>query len=93
MLYYLFRWLDRTIDFPGAGMFQYISFRAAFALITSLFITMIIGKRLIGFLKKMQVGETIRDIGVEGMIMNQGPPTSCGAATLREWRNWQTRQT
>jgi phospho-N-acetylmuramoyl-pentapeptide-transferase len=52
MLYYLFTWLDKTYNFPGAGVFQYISFRAAFALITSLFISMIIGKRLINFLRK-----------------------------------------
>lgn len=82
MLYYLFTWLDRTIDFPGAGMFQYISFRAAFALITSLFITMIIGKRLIGFLKKMQVGETIRDLGLEGQNLKQGTPTMGGLIIL-----------
>ncbi len=82
MLYYLFTWLDRTMDFPGAGMFQYISFRAAFALITSLFITMIIGKRLIGFLKKMQVGESIRDLGLEGQNLKQGTPTMGGLIIL-----------
>ena len=57
MLYYLFKWLHEAYDFPGAGVFQYISFRAAMALILSLFISMIIGKKLIGFLRKKQVGD------------------------------------
>ena len=63
MLYYLFTWLHKAFAIPGAGVFQYISFRAAAALITSLFISMIIGKRLISFLRKKQVGETVRDLG------------------------------
>ncbi len=82
MLYYLFTWLDKAFDFPGAGMFNYISFRAAFALITSLFISLIIGKRLIGFLKRKQVGETIRDLGLEGQNIKQGTPTMGGLIIL-----------
>ena len=82
MLYYLFIWLHEAFDFPGAGVFQYISFRAASALILSLFISMIIGKRLIGFLRKKQVGETIRDLGLEGQTAKQGTPTMGGLIIL-----------
>ena len=82
MLYYLFTWLDKAFDFPGAGMFSYISFRAAFALITSLFISLIIGKRLICFLERKQVGETIRDRGLEGQNIKQGTPTMGGLIIL-----------
>jgi len=82
MLYYFFSWLDTTFNLPGAGVFQYISFRAAAALITSLFITMIIGKRLIHFLQKKQVGETIRDLGLEGQNQKQGTPTMGGLIIL-----------
>jgi phospho-N-acetylmuramoyl-pentapeptide-transferase len=82
MLYYLFIWLHEAFDFPGAGVFQYISFRAAFALILSLFISMIIGKRLINFLRKKQVGETIRDLGLEGQTAKQGTPTMGGLIIL-----------
>ncbi len=82
MLYYFFSWLDTTFNFPGAGVFQYISFRAAAALITSLFITMIIGKRLIHFLHKKQVGETVRDLGLAGQNQKQGTPTMGGLIIL-----------
>jgi phospho-N-acetylmuramoyl-pentapeptide-transferase len=82
MLYYLFIWLHEAFDFPGAGVFQYISFRAALALILSLFISLIIGKRLIGFLRKKQVGETIRDLGLEGQTAKQGTPTMGGLIIL-----------
>jgi len=82
MLYYLFTWLHDAVNFPGAGVFQYISFRAAFALITSLFISMIIGKRLIEYLRKKQVGETIRDLGLEGQTAKQGTPTMGGLIIL-----------
>jgi phospho-N-acetylmuramoyl-pentapeptide-transferase len=70
------------MNFPGAGVFQYISFRAAAALITSLFITMIIGKRMINFLHKKQVGETVRDLGLEGQTQKQGTPTMGGLIIL-----------
>lgn len=82
MLYYLFKYLDEAFDFPGAGVFQYISFRAAAAIITSLFISMIIGKRLIGFLRKRQVGESIRDLGLTGQTEKQGTPTMGGLIIL-----------
>ena len=82
MLYYLFTWLHKDYNFPGAGVFQYISFRAAFALITSLFISLIIGKRLINFLRVKQVGETIRDLGLEGQSIKKGTPTMGGLIIL-----------
>ena len=82
MLYYLFIWLHKVTNFPGAGVFKFISFRAAFALITSLFISMIIGRKLIGFLKRKQVGETIRDLGLEGQTTKQGTPTMGGLIIL-----------
>jgi phospho-N-acetylmuramoyl-pentapeptide-transferase len=82
MLYYLFTWLHTSFGFPGAGVFQYISFRAAAALITSLFISLIIGKRLINFLRRKQVGETVRDLGLEGQNMKQGTPTMGGLIIL-----------
>ena len=66
MLYYLFGWLHDTLNIPGAGVFQYISFRAAGAIITSLLITIVFGKKLIELLRKKQVGETVRDLGLEG---------------------------
>ncbi len=78
MLYYLFSYLDRVYDFPGAGVFRFISFRAAMAIITSLVITMLLGKRIIALLLKMQVGETIRDLGLDGQKEKQGTPTMGG---------------
>lgn len=77
MLYYLFEYLD-SLDFPGAGVFQYISFRAAMAVFTSLIISMLFGKRLIDYLRYKQVGETVRDLGLEGQIQKQGTPTMGG---------------
>ena len=82
MLYYLFKWLHKEFNLPGAGVFQFISFRAAAALITSLFISMIIGRSLIAFLRKKQVGETVRDLGLEGQVMKQGTPTMGGLIIL-----------
>ncbi|MBC8315764.1 MAG: phospho-N-acetylmuramoyl-pentapeptide-transferase [Bacteroidetes bacterium] len=82
MLYNLFEYLDTAFNFPGAGVFQYISFRAGAALITSLFITMIIGKRLIGFLRRKQVGEEVRDLGLEGQKNKKGTPTMGGLIIL-----------
>ncbi len=82
MLYYLFAYLNNVFDIPGTGVFQYISFRAAAALITSLFISMIIGKRLINYLKRKQVGETVRDLGLEGQQQKQGTPTMGGLIIL-----------
>lgn len=81
MLYYLFHYLD-TIDFPGAGMFNYISFRAAAAIITSLIISLFLGKRIINYLRKKQVGEDIRDLGLEGQMEKKGTPTMGGLIIL-----------
>ena len=82
MFYYLFQYLDTALNFPGAGVFQYISFRAGAALITSLFISLIIGKSLIGFLRRKQVGEEIRDLGLEGQQEKKGTPTMGGLIIL-----------
>ena len=81
MLYYLFTYLDQ-FDFPGAGMFQYLTFRASFAVITSLVISMVIGKRIIKFLHRKQIGETVRDLGLEGQSQKQGTPTMGGIIIL-----------
>lgn len=78
MLYYLFAYLHDKFHFPGAGVFQYISFRAALALITSLIISLIFGKKIIGLLLKLQVGETVRDLGLDGQKVKQGTPTMGG---------------
>ena len=82
MLYYLFEYLDKVWEFPGAGMFQYISFRAGMAVITSLIISLLFGKRLINFLRSKQVGETVRDLGLEGQMEKQGTPTMGGLIIL-----------
>ena len=82
MFYYLFNYLDRAFDFPGAGVFQYISFRAAMAVITSLTISMLFGKSLIKLLVKKQVGETIRDLGLKGQLEKEGTPTMGGLIIL-----------
>jgi phospho-N-acetylmuramoyl-pentapeptide-transferase len=81
MLYYLFTYLDK-FDFPGAGMFNYISFRAALAIITSLIISLFLGKRIIRFLQKKQVGEEIRDLGLQGQMEKKGTPTMGGLIIL-----------
>jgi phospho-N-acetylmuramoyl-pentapeptide-transferase len=78
MLYYLFEYLEKAYDLPGAGVFQFISFRAAMAVITSLLISLVFGKSLITMLHKKQVGETVRDLGLEGQIEKQGTPTMGG---------------
>lgn len=82
MFYYLFTYLNDAFDFPGAGVFQYISFRAALALIVSLIITMLLGKRIIGFLHRKQVGETVRDLGLKGQKEKEGTPTMGGLIIL-----------
>ncbi|MBI2721623.1 MAG: phospho-N-acetylmuramoyl-pentapeptide-transferase [Bacteroidetes bacterium] len=78
MLYYLFQYLDKTFDFPGAGVFQYISFRAAMALIFSLLISLVFGKRIIDFIRKKQIGETVRELGLDGQKQKSGTPTMGG---------------
>ena len=82
MLYYLFEYLRNHFDFPGANIMQYISFRAGLAIITSLIISMIIGKRVINYLRYKQVGETVRDLGLQGQIEKQGTPTMGGIIIL-----------
>ncbi len=82
MLYYLFTWLDREYDIPGAGVFQYITFRAAMSIIFSLLFTTIYGNRLIKILRAKQVGETVRNLGLEGQMQKQGTPTMGGIIIL-----------
>jgi len=78
MLYYLFEYLDKTMDIPGAGVFQYITFRSALALILSLMISTIYGKKIITFLRNQQVGETVRELGLQGQNEKAGTPTMGG---------------
>ena len=78
MLYYLFEYLDKTMDIPGAGVFQYITFRSALALILSLMISTIYGKKIILFLRNQQVGETVRELGLAGQTQKAGTPTMGG---------------
>lgn len=77
MLYYLFSYLDK-LDFPGAGMFHYVSFRSAMALIFSLFISTLIGRKIINKLQLLQIGEIVRDLGLEGQMSKKGTPTMGG---------------
>jgi phospho-N-acetylmuramoyl-pentapeptide-transferase len=81
MLYYLFSWLDQQ-NFPGAGLFQFISFRASLALITSLIVSVVIGKQIIARLRRQQIGETVRDLGLAGQIEKSGTPTMGGLIIL-----------
>lgn len=82
MLYYLFNFLDQAYNLPGAGVFQFITFRAAMALIFSLIICLIFGKTIITMLHRKQVGETIRDLGLEGQAQKAGTPTMGGLLIL-----------
>jgi phospho-N-acetylmuramoyl-pentapeptide-transferase len=81
MLYYLFNYLN-TLDFPGAGVFEYISFRSGMALIVSLIISILFGARLINLLRRLQVGESVRDLGLEGQKEKEGTPTMGGLIIL-----------
>lgn len=81
MLYYLFEYLHK-LDVPGAGVFQYISFRSAMAVLTSLLISMVFGKSIIRLLQKKQIGETVRSLGLEGQLQKQGTPTMGGLIIL-----------
>ncbi|CAA9319564.1 MAG: Phospho-N-acetylmuramoyl-pentapeptide-transferase [uncultured Cytophagales bacterium] len=78
MLYYLFDYLERHFNLAGAGVFRYISFRAGMAVILSLVIGTVFGKRLINLLRRLQVGETIRDLGLDGQLQKKGTPTMGG---------------
>ena len=82
MLYHLFKYLNNHFDFPGSGLFEFISFKAALAVITSLIITLVFGGKLIRFLHKKQVGETVRDLGLEGQLEKSGTPTMGGIIIL-----------
>ncbi|MBK8700641.1 MAG: phospho-N-acetylmuramoyl-pentapeptide-transferase [Saprospiraceae bacterium] len=78
MLYYIFEYLDKQFNLPGAGLFQYITFRSGMAMLLSLVISLIFGGRIISSLKKMQVGETVRELGLQGQKEKEGTPTMGG---------------
>lgn len=78
MLYYLFEYLESQFNLPGASVFQFITFRAALAFIFSLLFSTVFGKRIINYLRKQQVGETVRDLGLEGQAQKSGTPTMGG---------------
>ena len=82
MLYHLFEYLNEQFAFPGSRLFQYISFRASMAIIVSLIISIVFGGRIINKLRKMQIGETVRDLGLEGQMAKQGTPTMGGLMIL-----------
>jgi phospho-N-acetylmuramoyl-pentapeptide-transferase len=77
MLYYLFKYLDK-LNVPGAGLFDYITFRAGIGLILALIISFFFGKKIILFLQKKQIGESVRDLGLEGQMKKAGTPTMGG---------------
>jgi len=81
MIYHLFEYLEQ-FDFPGAGLFQYLSFRASFSVITSLILSMIVGKRIIKMHHRKQIGESVRDLGLHGQNEKQGTPTMGGIIIL-----------
>ncbi|HLW13907.1 MAG TPA: phospho-N-acetylmuramoyl-pentapeptide-transferase [Flavobacteriaceae bacterium] len=78
MLYYLFEFLDKNYNLPGTGLYQYLTFRASLAVILSLFIAIFYGKRIINYLKRQQIGETVRELGLEGQNEKAGTPTMGG---------------
>ena len=82
MLYHLFKYLDRTYDLPGSGVFQYLPLRAAAAVIVSLLIVVIFGRRIIDYLRRKQIGEEIRDLGLDGQMQKRGTPTMGGVIIL-----------
>ncbi|MFP2997392.1 phospho-N-acetylmuramoyl-pentapeptide-transferase [Spongiivirga sp. MCCC 1A20706] len=82
MLYYLFEYLEQQYQFPGAGLFQFITFRAAMAVLFSLLISMIYGRRIINYLQLKQVGETVRDLGLQGQKEKAGTPTMGGVIII-----------
>ena len=82
MLYHLFKYLDTVCDLPGSGMFQYLSFRAAIANIAALLIVVFFGKRIINALRRHQIGETVRDLGLQGQLEKRGTPTMGGMLIL-----------
>ena len=82
MLYYLFHFLEEQYELPGAQIFQFISFRAALAIILSLLISTIFGKRIINYLQRKQVGESVRDLGLQGQTEKAGTPTMGGVIII-----------
>jgi len=82
MLYYLFEYLQSAYDFPGAGLFQYISFRAAMAVITSLLVSLVFGGKIIRFIQRKQIGEEVRTLGLAGEESKKGTPTMGGLIIL-----------
>ena len=82
MFYHLFEYLENTYHLPGAGVFQYISFRAALAVITSLLVSMVFGGRIINFIRKQQIGEEVRSLGLAGEDAKRGTPTMGGLIIL-----------
>ncbi len=82
MLFHLFEYLDRTTELPGAGLFSFLSFRAALAVLTSLVISIVFGGRIVNLLRRQQVGETVRDLGLQGQMSKQGTPTMGGILIL-----------
>ncbi|MDG1798142.1 MAG: phospho-N-acetylmuramoyl-pentapeptide-transferase [Flavobacteriales bacterium] len=82
MLYHFFNYINKHVDFPGSGLFDFISFRAGMAVITSLVITLIFGAKLIDFLHRKQVGESIRDLGLDGQMEKTGTPTMGGVIII-----------
>ena len=82
MFYHIFKHLGEHYDIPGSGMFQYISFRAAAAIILALLIVIIFGRKIIDFLRRKQIGEEVRDLGLEGQLQKRGTPTMGGVIIL-----------
>jgi phospho-N-acetylmuramoyl-pentapeptide-transferase len=82
MLYYLFEWLDKFYDIPGAGLFKYVSFRAGMAIVLALVIAIYFGRHIVKFLRDLQIGEIVRDLGLEGQKQKQGTPTMGGVIII-----------
>ena len=82
MLYHLFSWLDKHFNVPGLGVFQFLTSRIAMAILLSLFIATVFGKKMILFLQKKQIGETVRELGLAGEQQKKGTPTMGGIIIL-----------
>jgi len=82
MLYHLFDYIDQTFDFPGTGVFKYISFRAGMAALFSLLITITLGKTIIDWIRKKSIGETVRELGLQGQLEKKGTPTMGGVMIM-----------
>ena len=82
MIYYIFEFLENNYNLPGAGVFQYISFRSALAIMTSLLVSLVFGGKIIKFIKKMQIGEDVRKLGLDGEENKKGTPTMGGLIIL-----------